>query len=590
MPSGSQKVLTQVLKLIDAYDLYGSVAYPKHHSQKDISDIYLFAGETRGVFVNIALQEPFGLTVIEAAAHGVPTVATCNGGPVDIMSTLHHGVVVEPTDSDAVANALLSILTSPETWDSMSSSGVKNIMAYSWPAHCKRYMESMGTENRFIKSGGNQDRTLSGLMQKRLSRLNLLGIVDTEGVPHSPQPESQFEMHRNMSTPGDITPLLSGQTSPRTLKRNTSGITSDDFNVIHSMKMEAALQRVAGEQNKRRQKFVVIPLDNDRFASDIASYIKEIQLKLKETNIESIVGIGILTMLGFESLCDKLSDNGVNIDSIDFLVCNSGADVWIRQEDGQWIANEEYEDLIDFCWDRTSLHRMLKKIISSPSENSQRLPRLKELLYNVGEEPEVGIHPRHVCLELDPETQEILASGMGPKARSTKQLQLAALIVARLRRKLRSKGFRANYTLQVVPDESYQSYLSVLHITPIRASRSLVLLFLAHFMGMKMSDFILTVFPACMTKGPSASERVFVPWTSDANDLIGGMQKVQISTMGNASTISADVNCLKGLNDALGIPLGPWDLDSRIHVMDADKPDSSVSGILHILLSQNKIE
>lgn len=37
---------------------------------------------TRGVFVNPALQEPFGLTVIEAAAHGVPTVATKNGGPV----------------------------------------------------------------------------------------------------------------------------------------------------------------------------------------------------------------------------------------------------------------------------------------------------------------------------------------------------------------------------------------------------------------------------------------------------------------------------------------------------------------------------
>ncbi len=63
MASGSQKVLVQVLKLIDAYDLYGSVSYPKHHTQADISDIYLFAAETRGVFVNIALQEPFGLTV-----------------------------------------------------------------------------------------------------------------------------------------------------------------------------------------------------------------------------------------------------------------------------------------------------------------------------------------------------------------------------------------------------------------------------------------------------------------------------------------------------------------------------------------------
>ena len=42
--------------------------------QQDISDIYLLAKETRGVFVNIALQEPFGLTLIEAAVHGAPIV------------------------------------------------------------------------------------------------------------------------------------------------------------------------------------------------------------------------------------------------------------------------------------------------------------------------------------------------------------------------------------------------------------------------------------------------------------------------------------------------------------------------------------
>lgn len=56
--------------------------------QQDISDIYLLAKETRGVFVNIALQEPFGLTLIEAAVHGAPIVATRHGGPVDIINTL----------------------------------------------------------------------------------------------------------------------------------------------------------------------------------------------------------------------------------------------------------------------------------------------------------------------------------------------------------------------------------------------------------------------------------------------------------------------------------------------------------------------
>lgn len=66
MAPGSQKILTQVMKLIDSHDLYGSVAYPKKHEQKDISDIYLLPYATRGIFTNVALQEPFGLTVIEA--------------------------------------------------------------------------------------------------------------------------------------------------------------------------------------------------------------------------------------------------------------------------------------------------------------------------------------------------------------------------------------------------------------------------------------------------------------------------------------------------------------------------------------------
>jgi glycosyltransferase involved in cell wall biosynthesis len=36
----------------------------------------------------LCAQEPFGLTLIEAAAHGAPIVATKHGGPVDIVRTL----------------------------------------------------------------------------------------------------------------------------------------------------------------------------------------------------------------------------------------------------------------------------------------------------------------------------------------------------------------------------------------------------------------------------------------------------------------------------------------------------------------------
>ena len=37
------------------------------------------------------------------------------------------------------------------TWDEFSHNGVKNIMAYSWPSHCKKVLESLESEKRFLQ-------------------------------------------------------------------------------------------------------------------------------------------------------------------------------------------------------------------------------------------------------------------------------------------------------------------------------------------------------------------------------------------------------------------------------------------------------
>lgn len=47
MSSTSSSVLLSVLKLIDKYDLYGQVAYPKHHKQSDVPEIYRLAAKTK---------------------------------------------------------------------------------------------------------------------------------------------------------------------------------------------------------------------------------------------------------------------------------------------------------------------------------------------------------------------------------------------------------------------------------------------------------------------------------------------------------------------------------------------------------------
>jgi sucrose-phosphate synthase len=59
LDASARKVLQQILVLIDTYELYGKVAYPKHHRPEEIPMVYRWATLRKGVFVNPAYNEPF---------------------------------------------------------------------------------------------------------------------------------------------------------------------------------------------------------------------------------------------------------------------------------------------------------------------------------------------------------------------------------------------------------------------------------------------------------------------------------------------------------------------------------------------------
>lgn len=55
MSGTNASVLVTILKMIDKYDLYGQVAYPKHHKQSDVPDIYRLAAKTKVILIVSAL-------------------------------------------------------------------------------------------------------------------------------------------------------------------------------------------------------------------------------------------------------------------------------------------------------------------------------------------------------------------------------------------------------------------------------------------------------------------------------------------------------------------------------------------------------
>jgi sucrose-phosphate synthase len=142
MDSGAQDVLTEIFLSIDSHDLYGKVAYPKHHRPDDVPVIYRLTAATDGVFINPALTEPFGLTLIEAAASGLPIVATEDGGPTDIIDNCHNGYLVDPLDKQSMVDMLMKVLVDRDNWKRLANNGIEGVRKhYSWQAHVDRYLD-----------------------------------------------------------------------------------------------------------------------------------------------------------------------------------------------------------------------------------------------------------------------------------------------------------------------------------------------------------------------------------------------------------------------------------------------------------------
>ncbi|PXA05531.1 HAD family hydrolase [Coraliomargarita sinensis] len=180
MPPGQRNVLQNVLTLIDVYDLYGKVAYPKRHKSEDVPALYRAVTRSRGVFINAAMTEPFGLTLLEAAASGAPIVATNDGGPSDIIANCKNGMLVDPFDPKAIEKALLHTLIEPGQWEEWSEAGVENVHKhYSWERHCDRYMRDV---EEILKQSEPPVGLPSKRTPRRLKNIDRLIIADIDNT------------------------------------------------------------------------------------------------------------------------------------------------------------------------------------------------------------------------------------------------------------------------------------------------------------------------------------------------------------------------------------------------------------------------
>ena len=202
----------QIFELVDRFDLYGRIAYPKQHRNDDIPAIYRWAARRGGVFVNPALTEPFGLTLLEAAASGLPLVATDDGGPRDILQRCANGQLVDVTDLDDLQQALESAAGDPQRWCRWRNNGIEAVSRnFSWDAHVCAYL-------------GLAQRRCQELLQQRPQPLlpaspsapvKRLLLLDLDVCLDAPDPAGLQELRRRLAADTSCgIGMLSGRNFP----------------------------------------------------------------------------------------------------------------------------------------------------------------------------------------------------------------------------------------------------------------------------------------------------------------------------------------------------------------------------------------
>jgi len=195
-----REVFQQVFDLVDRYDLYGQVAYPKQHRRAQIPAIYRWAAQRRGLFVNPALTEPFGLTLLEAAACGMPMVATDDGGPRDILARCDNGLLVDVTDLEALQDGLERAGSDPERWRRWRDNGIEAVSRhFSWDAHVCHYLALMQRRIERAQSlASSQPRSL--LLEPRPLADRLL-LLDLDSSLEQPETEALQALRQHLNAP-----------------------------------------------------------------------------------------------------------------------------------------------------------------------------------------------------------------------------------------------------------------------------------------------------------------------------------------------------------------------------------------------------
>ena len=147
-------LLDTLISTVDRSNLWGGISAFGLSGQTALAALYRWGAETGGVFCLPAEYEPFGMTVVEAMAVGLPVVVTQNGGPQETTDGGRAGLLADPHDPGDIAAKLLRLLSDRQTWKAYADKGLERARdLYNWRRTAEGYLKLAGEAARGERGG-----------------------------------------------------------------------------------------------------------------------------------------------------------------------------------------------------------------------------------------------------------------------------------------------------------------------------------------------------------------------------------------------------------------------------------------------------
>jgi len=138
--------IARLYHIIDEYNLHGKIRWlGTRLSKANSGEIYRVIADHQGIFIQPALFEAFGLTILEAMISGLPTFATQFGGPLEIIQDHVNGFYINPTNLEETATKILEFIKlceqNPHHWSEISQAGINRVCnTYTWKIHTSKLL------------------------------------------------------------------------------------------------------------------------------------------------------------------------------------------------------------------------------------------------------------------------------------------------------------------------------------------------------------------------------------------------------------------------------------------------------------------